>query len=138
MIKGRTASENGRSVAICGAGIAGLVLAIRLAGKGERSTVFEARSEAAIGSEGVFLTLAPNGTNGLRAIGCLEAVKVNGISTIGIEILNSRGKRLALADQSDPERVFGAPSITIQRGRLAEILVAHARSAGVEIRFKCG
>lgn len=135
MIERRTATENGRGVAICGAGIAGLVLAIRLAGKGDRSTVFEARSEAAVGSEGVFLTLAPNGTNGLRAIGCLEPVKAHGINTTGIEILNSRGKRLALADQSDHERVFGAPSITIRRGRLAEILVARARSAGVEIRF---
>ena len=137
MIEGRAASENGclSKVAICGAGIAGLVLAIRLAAKGSRPIVFEARSEEATGSEGVFLTLAPNGTNGLRAVGCLEAVKANGINTTGIEILNSKGKRLALADQSDHERAFGAPSITIRRGRLAEILIARARSAGVDIRF---
>jgi 2-polyprenyl-6-methoxyphenol hydroxylase-like FAD-dependent oxidoreductase len=123
------------SVAICGAGIAGLALAIRLTGLGYKPVVFEARSEAAAGREGVFLTLAPNGANGLRAIGCYDIVKKNGIDTTGIEILNAKGKRLALADQSDHEREFGAPSITIRRGLLAEILLAKARAVGVNVQF---
>ena len=67
------------------------------------------------------------------SIGCFEAVKKNGIDTTGIEILNAKGKRLALADQS--ERVFGAPSITIRRGMLAEILLALPRATGVDARF---
>jgi len=71
----------------------------------------------------------------LRAIGCFEAVKKNGIDTTGIEILNAKGKRFALADQSDHERVFGAPSITIRRGMLAEILLAQPRATGVDARF---
>ena len=71
----------------------------------------------------------------MRAIGCFEAVKKNGIDTTGIEILNAKGKRLALADQSDHERVFGAPSITIRRGMLAEILLAQPRATGVDARF---
>src|SRR5262245_28930758 len=103
------------SVAICGAGIAGLALAIRLTEMGYKPVVFEARSEAAASREGVFLTLAPNGANGLRAIGCYDVVKKNGVYTTGIEILNAKGKRLALADQSDHEREFGAPSITVRR-----------------------
>jgi hypothetical protein len=69
------------------------------------------------------------------SIGCFEAVKKNGIDTTGIEILNAKGKRLALADQSDHERVFGAPSITTRRGMLAEILLALPRATGVDARF---
>ena len=109
-IESVTASENVRlpEVAICGAGIAWLTLATRLAGMGHRPVVFEARDEAAAVSEGAFLTLAPNGANGLRAIGCFEAVKTNGIDTTGIEILNAKGKRLGLADQSDHERIRGS------------------------------
>jgi hypothetical protein len=49
--------------------------------------------------------------------------------------LNAKGKRLALADQSDHERVFGAPSVTIRRGTLVEILLAQARATGVDARF---
>ena len=135
-IDGVTVSERRlTNVAICGAGIAGLALGIRLAGMGYKPVVFEARSEAAAGREGVFLTLAPNGANGLRAIGCYDLVKKNGIDTTGIEILNAKGKRLALADQSDHEREFGAPSITIRRGLLTEILLSQARAVGVDVRF---
>jgi 2-polyprenyl-6-methoxyphenol hydroxylase-like FAD-dependent oxidoreductase len=116
----------------------GLALAIRLAMLGGRPTVFEARSEAAAAREGVFLTLAPNGTNALRAIGCYEPVVGNGIDTTGIEILNAKGRRLALADQSDHQRVFGAPSVTFRRGLLAEILLARARAIGVDVRSVVG
>jgi 2-polyprenyl-6-methoxyphenol hydroxylase-like FAD-dependent oxidoreductase len=73
--------------------------------------------------------------NGLRTIGCYQAVKASGIDTTGIEIRNAKGKRLAFAAQSDHEAAFGAPSITIRRGRLAEILLAGARTAGVDLRF---
>jgi 2-polyprenyl-6-methoxyphenol hydroxylase-like FAD-dependent oxidoreductase len=131
------ASENAARprIALCGAGAGGLALATRLARTGHRPVVFEARSEAACGSEGVFLTLAPNGMNGLRAIGCYEAVKENGIDTTAIEIQNASGKRLGLAVQSDHESAFGAPSITIRRGRLTEILIAAARAEGADLRF---
>lgn len=64
---------------------------------GLKPIVFEARSETARGSEGVFLTLAPNGMNRLRSIGCYEAVKASGIATLGVEIRNAKGKRLGFA-----------------------------------------
>jgi 2-polyprenyl-6-methoxyphenol hydroxylase-like FAD-dependent oxidoreductase len=121
--------------AICGAGIGGLTLAVTLARIGFRPVVFEARKEAAATTEGAFLTLAPNGMNGLKAIGCYEAVKQSGIDTVAIEIQNADGKRLALSDQTDHARVFGAPSVTIGRGCLVAILLAAARAAGVDVRF---
>src|SRR5882724_4676613 len=122
-------------IAVCGAGVGGLTLAARLAQMGGKPIVFEARSETATTSEGVFLTLAPNGMNGLRSIGCYQAVRASGIDTTGIEIRNAKGKRLAFVAQSDHEAAFGAPSITIRRGRLAEILLARARAADVDLRF---
>ncbi|WP_045022772.1 FAD-dependent oxidoreductase [Agrobacterium arsenijevicii] len=123
------------NIAICGAGIGGLVLAIRLAEQGFRPTVFERRKDAEICNEGAFLTLAPNGMNGLKAVGCYDAVRRTGVETTGIEICNARGVRLGSADQTDHESVFGAPSITIGRGELAKLLLERARSAGVDLRF---
>jgi 2-polyprenyl-6-methoxyphenol hydroxylase-like FAD-dependent oxidoreductase len=132
MLLSDVASTN---IVICGAGVAGLTLAIRSAQLGRKSIVLEARSESAVSTEGVFLTLAPNGMNGLKAIDCFAEVKAAGIVTTGIELRNARGKRLACVEQSDHEREFGAPSVTLGRGQLLAILVAHARSAGVDVRF---
>ena len=116
------------TVAICGAGIGGLSLAVRLVGSGFRPIVFEARGEVPTINEGVFLTLAPNGTNGLRALGCFEPVRADGIDTTGIEILNAKGKRLGLADQADHERIFGADNwrhtCSRERGKWASTCVS--------------
>jgi 2-polyprenyl-6-methoxyphenol hydroxylase-like FAD-dependent oxidoreductase len=53
----------------------------------------------------------------------------------GMEICDARGRRLGFCDQTDHERAFGAPSVTIGRGTLAGILVDRAREAGIELRF---
>ena len=124
-----------RRVGICGGGVAGPTLAARLARLGFAVTVLEARDEAAIASEGVFLTLAPNGMNGLRAIGLDGEVAASGIATTAIEILDQRGRRLALIDQSDHAAAFGAPSVTIRRGLLASLLVTRARAEGGTVRL---
>jgi len=125
-------------IAICGAGIGGLVLACRLAGQGYRPFVFERREEMEVCREGAFLTLAPNGMNGLKVIDCYDPVRSSGVETTGIDICNARGARLGHADQADHESAFGAPSITISRGDLTEILLRRARSAGADLRFGTG
>src|SRR5438045_1251605 len=61
------ASAPVQKIAICGAGIGGLTLAIRLAGLGFEVVVFERRDEAAVRREGAFLTLAANGGRGWAA-----------------------------------------------------------------------
>jgi 2-polyprenyl-6-methoxyphenol hydroxylase-like FAD-dependent oxidoreductase len=128
--------SDGLAIATCGAGVAGLTLATRLARLGFRPTLFEARSEAAVCSEGEFLTVAPNGMNGLRAIGCYDSVVAAGIETTGIELISAKGKRLGLANQRDHGRVFGAPSVTIRRGMLAKLLLDQAAAAGVLTHFE--
>jgi 2-polyprenyl-6-methoxyphenol hydroxylase-like FAD-dependent oxidoreductase len=111
----------------------GLTLATRLAELGCTVTVLEARSEEAIESEGVFLTLAPNGMNGLRVVEVDREVAACGIDTTGIEIGDERGRVLARIDQSDHHAVFGAESVTIRRGLLARLLLERARRAGVTV-----
>lgn len=122
-------------IAICGAGIGGLVLALRLHDLGFKPTVFEARTRSAVESEGEFFTLAPNGMNGLKVVGCLDAVVSAGIDTTALEFRNARGRTLATADQSDHGRTFGAPSVTLPRGALAGILIEHALAKGIQIEF---
>lgn len=125
-----------RRVIVCGAGVGGLTAAARLAEVGFPVRLVEARDEAAVTREGVFLTLAPNGMNGLRAVGCYEPVRRAGIATTAIELRNHAGRWLYRARQSDFESQFGSASITIRRGDLLEILIARARAAGVELSFE--
>src|SRR6266446_4760467 len=99
---------------------------------GRKPILFEARSETATTSEGVFLTLAPNGMNALRSIGCYQAVRASGIDTTGIEIRNANGRPLAFAAQSDHEAAFGAPSIT---GGGSLKFCSPGPAAGVDLRF---
>jgi 2-polyprenyl-6-methoxyphenol hydroxylase-like FAD-dependent oxidoreductase len=129
------ASRPLRRIAVCGAGVAGLALAARLARRGAAVTVLEARDESALETEGVFLTLAPNGMNGLRLLDLHEPVRAGGIATTAMEIRDERGRRLALIDQSDDASAFGAHSITIRRGLLAKLLLARARADGVTVRL---
>lgn len=129
-----TASATNIPIAIIGAGVAGLTLAIRLRQAGYMVRVFEARSEEA-GSEGAFLTLAPNGINALKALGLAERVAARGIPTLGIEILNASGKRLALIDERKLQHETGAASITLPRSALLDELLMAAKAAGAEICF---
>ncbi|MFK0164338.1 FAD-dependent monooxygenase [Rhizobium sp. NPDC090279] len=123
------------TIGICGAGIGGLVLALRLAKLGFRPIVFEARSKEAALSEGEFLTLASNGMNGLRTVDCHEAVLRQGLETRAIELCNARGKRLALVDQSDHLATFGTPAVTIKRGTLTAILIEKCQKEGIAVQF---
>jgi 2-polyprenyl-6-methoxyphenol hydroxylase-like FAD-dependent oxidoreductase len=124
----------GRPVAIIGAGVSGLALAIRLRQAGRTVEVFEARDEEAIG-DGAFLTLAPNGINALRALGLAERIAARGIPTIGFEILNAAGKRIARLDEREGQRRAGASSVTLRRCDLLDTLLAEAKRAGAQIRF---
>ena len=100
-MSGRQDQPTMRPVAIIGAGVAGLTLAIRLRQTGHQVSVFEARGREGLG-EGAFLTLAPNGINALRAIGLADRISALGIPTLGFEIINGKGKRLARLDETQP------------------------------------
>jgi 2-polyprenyl-6-methoxyphenol hydroxylase-like FAD-dependent oxidoreductase len=122
-------------IGIAGAGIGGLALAIALKRKGYAPVVLERRARDQATTEGIFLTLAPNGLNALRGLGLAEAVTARGVITTGILLHNENGKPLGLVDYAAHASTFDAPSVTIRRGALGEVLLAAAEREGIDIRF---
>lgn len=122
-------------IAIAGAGIGGLALALALRRVGFDPVVHERRSADQLRTEGVFLTLAPNGVNALRVLGLMEATVAAGLLTDGLEIFNERGRKLGLMDYASHARRFGAPSVTIGRGALSGLLLDAAMAEGIDLRL---
>ncbi|TSE03574.1 FAD-dependent monooxygenase [Mesorhizobium intechi] len=127
-------SPSALPVAIIGAGVAGLALAVMLRRQGLAVCLFEARSREAL-NEGAFLTLAPNGINALRALGLAERVSALGVPTLGFEIMNAAGRRLIHLDEQQSMRQAGAESVTLRRSDLLGALLDEALALGADIRF---
>jgi len=127
--------SNRPQIAIAGAGIGGLALGLALKARGFAPVLFEKKSAEQIRTEGVFLTLAPNGVNALRALGLSEAVIAAGLQTNGLAMFNERGKSLGVMDYGTHGARFGAPSITIRRGALGAVLLDAAIAADIELRL---
>ncbi|MEO9227503.1 MAG: NAD(P)/FAD-dependent oxidoreductase [Devosia sp.] len=126
---------NRPQIAIAGAGIGGLALAIALKRRGHDPVVLERRARDQVTADGIFLTLAPNGLNALRGIGLADAVSTKGVVTTGIALYNELGKRIGLIDYTAHRDAFGAPSVTIRRGTLGAILLDAALAHSVDVRF---
>ena len=127
-------NERTKAIGIVGAGIAGLSLAIRLRQFGWSVTVFDARDEHSLMTEGAFLTVAPPGMNGLRVLDLKDAVDEAGMITSAIQIVDEDGHTLGDIDQSDHGEVYGADSVTLSRGLLVGLFLERARALGAEIR----
>ncbi|MGW0064353.1 FAD-dependent oxidoreductase [Streptosporangium sandarakinum] len=110
---------------IIGGGIAGPVTAMALRRAGIDGEVFEAYDR---GSEGVgaFLTLATNGMEALRLLDLYDIVRDLGVDSPRMEILNRRGRRLAVQRR---------PSRTIRRADLYRALRDEAVRRGVPIHY---
>lgn len=138
----QTAPARGKTnrpqIAIAGAGIGGLALALALHRHGFAPTVFEKKTAEQIGTEGVFLTLAPNGVNALRALGLADGTIAAGLITKGLAMFNERGKSLGVMDYGSHGTRFGAPSVTIRRGALGGQLLDAVEQAGIDLRLSRG
>jgi 2-polyprenyl-6-methoxyphenol hydroxylase-like FAD-dependent oxidoreductase len=121
------------TIAICGGGIGGLATALALQRAGFTPVVFERHLPQQLRDEGLFLTLAPNGCNALRALGLLDQVTAAGLPTRGIAVFNEVGKRLALVDYAEQVDKYGAGSITLRRGALAGVLLDATLAAGITV-----
>ena len=126
------------TIAICGGGIGGLATALALRQAGFTPVAFERQQPQQLREEGLFLTLAPNGCNALRALGLSEKVMAAGLSTRALAIFNEAGKRLALVDYADHAASYGAGSITLRRGALAGLLLDAVLEAGITIHHGAG
>jgi 2-polyprenyl-6-methoxyphenol hydroxylase-like FAD-dependent oxidoreductase len=110
-------------VAIAGAGIGGLTLAIALRRRNVRVTVLERESD--IRPAGAGLALGPNAMAGLAELGLAEAIAGAG-QPIGVSaILDSAGGVLGSEfDVATLAKDIGAPIVAIHRARLHEVLLA--------------
>ena len=123
-------------VLIVGGGIAGLSASITLARQGRRVRVVELYRQAL----GAAITITNRGIDALHALGILqECVAVSYVPQRGqsffANAMNANGEPMALPPlPSRPED--GLPSfLCIYRPKLANVLAAAARSAGVEIEY---
>ncbi|WP_296746251.1 NAD(P)/FAD-dependent oxidoreductase [Mesorhizobium sp.] len=126
--------QNTLPVAIIGAGVAGLALAVLMRRRGHPVSLFEARPREAL-KEGAFLTLAPNGINALRALGLAERIAAIGIPTLGFEIMNATGRQLVRLDERASMRRAGAESVTLRRSDLLGALLDEAAAHGAKLHF---
>ncbi|MEO8244302.1 MAG: NAD(P)-binding protein, partial [bacterium] len=122
-------------IAIIGAGVAGLTLAILLTDQGHTVSLHERRSRDALMTEGLFLTLAPNGTRLLSKLDPGFDLAQAGIPTTGIALLDERGHQLGFFDQSDHQEIFGGPSLTLARNALIAMLLGWAERRGITVSF---
>lgn len=125
-----------RSIAIVGAGISGLTLALALAKFGVRVVVIE--RNAAITEFGAGLQISPNARKCLDTLGLSEAVASASFEPAGIDLYpyKSSGPLQTLTLGKPIAERFGAPYTVMHRGDLAAALYAAAkRFANIEIIF---
>jgi salicylate hydroxylase len=122
--------NRGRTVAVAGGGIAGLAVALALAQRGARVTVFE--QAASLREYGAGLQITPNGGAVLAALGLGSEVETAGIAAQALEPMDgmtgARVARFAL------NKLPGAGYRFFHRPDILAMLAHAARDEGVEIR----
>lgn len=108
-------------IAISGAGIAGLCVAIALRKLGCNVVIFEAAPE--IKPLGAGLVLAANAIKGLQRIGIADKVIPAGQALTRFSILTNEGRTLSQGDSEALNRRFGLSNFVIHRGDLHRILL---------------
>lgn len=109
-------------VIVAGAGIGGLALALGLLRAGHRVRVFERARQ--VGEVGAGLTITPNGSHVLQALGVWPAVARRAVIPGYVELRNGvTGERLALRPLGDAVRTrYGADQCLVHRADLHGVL----------------
>lgn len=122
----------GQDITILGAGVAGLALARALALRGARVTVLEQADQ--IAEVGAGLQVTPNGAAVLAALGLGADLAAAGMRSQAVELRDGPGG--GLVARLDMARLRpDQPWLFLHRADLIAILLAGARSAGVELRL---
>lgn len=125
-----------RTIAIIGAGISGLTLALALAKFGLRVLVLE--RQPAVQEYGAGLQIGPNARKVLDHLGLEEAVSANSFEPAGIDVFPLKASRplVTLVLGETIRARFGAPYAVMHRADLAQVLLrACKRFANVEMLF---
>lgn len=118
-------SEGGelmRKAIVVGAGIGGLSAAIALRGLGMDVRVFESKQEVRFAGAG--LGIGANAVRALQRLGIGDEVLRAGKTLDELRILTMEGKLLQRTETAAVSRKYGPDNVTIDRGRLLELLLS--------------
>ncbi|MDZ7958090.1 MAG: FAD-dependent monooxygenase [Aulosira sp. DedQUE10] len=123
-------------VAIIGAGLGGLTVALALRKQGIDAQVYEKARE--LRPVGAGLTLFPNGLNSLRAIdaGIVESLKRAGSQTRMVNLKKNTGELIMQSPITLLEK-YGQPMLNIRWSRLQEILAAGLPTEAIHLNCRC-
>ncbi|MFA1537689.1 flavin-dependent oxidoreductase [Actinomadura monticuli] len=107
-------------VIIVGAGIGGLVTALRLHHKGIGCEIYEQSEQ--IGELGVGINALPNAVKELAELGLLERLETAGIATRELVYTHRRGQEI-MRRACGRDAGFAYPQISLHRGRLQGVLL---------------
>jgi 2-polyprenyl-6-methoxyphenol hydroxylase-like FAD-dependent oxidoreductase len=111
-----------QNVAIAGAGIGGLTLAVALRRRGIEAVVLESAPELA--PLGAGLALQPNAMRALASLGIDQAVRAAGAAIARAAVLDQRGRLIgAEHDVAAMAALLGAPTVAVHRARLHQVLL---------------
>ncbi|WP_433791914.1 FAD-dependent oxidoreductase [Actinoplanes sp. CA-252034] len=127
-------TNNERDAIVIGGGIAGTAAAIALRIAGRTPVIYEAHGPGDA-ERGVFVTLAVNGVNAMRALGADPAVVLaRGFATPRLALHGASGRLLAEMPLGGP-LPDGTVTTTIRRADLYAALRSEAERQGVEIVY---
>ena len=129
-------SENNLKVAIIGAGLGGLAVAIALHKQAINAQVYEKAHQ--LRSVGAGLSVFPNGLNTLEAIapGIVETLKHAGSPTRMVNLRKNTGEIIMQNPQQLQEK-YGQPMLQIRWSRLQEILASRLPPEVIHLNSRC-
>lgn len=127
--------KNNNRIAIVGAGVAGIALAILATKQGYQVSVYERDSN--ISSIGAGVTLWPNAIFVLQQMGLQKEIERMGGVPSCMRQFDQYGVQQGELNIEEVNTLSGFPSVTILRGDLMSILAKALDDLGVEIHFNC-
>ncbi|HTE47515.1 MAG TPA: NAD(P)/FAD-dependent oxidoreductase [Gemmatimonadaceae bacterium] len=119
---------------IVGGGVAGTVAALALHKAGYDPVIYEAYEESTGLAHSVYLTVAVNGLDALRAVDAHHVVLDAGFPSRQMQFLSGTGKHLGSLALG-PELSDGTVTHTIRRSDLYHGLAAEVRRRGIQIKY---
>ncbi|MEQ5836197.1 FAD-dependent monooxygenase [Marinobacter sp. NFXS9] len=127
--------NHSKRIAIVGAGVAGMALAILATRRGHHVTLFERGRE--VSSMGAGVTLWPNAVFVLERMGLCDDIQRLGGTPRYMRQFDRHGNTMGEFDIDAVNRLCGFPSVTILRRDLMSALAAALSDLAVDIRFGC-